>query len=60
MNKFKLYFSLILICTANFIYAQNIYLNVSKPIDERVSDLVSKLTLDEKVHQMMNSSPAIP
>ena len=60
MNKFTLYFSLILICTANFIYAQSIYLNVSKPIDERVSDLVSKLTLDEKVHQMMNSSPAIP
>lgn len=42
--------------TAN---AQNIYLDPSKPIEARVSDLVSKLTLEEKVHQMMDVSPAI-
>lgn len=40
--------------------AQSIYLDPSKSIDERAKDLVSKLTLDEKVHQMMNSAPAIP
>jgi len=60
MNKFKPLFSLILICLINVIQAQNIYRDPSKPIDERVKDLVSKLTLDEKVHQMVNSSPAIP
>jgi len=60
MNKFKSLLSLILICLINVIHAQNIYRDPSKPIDERVKDLVSKLTLDEKVHQMVNSSPAIP
>ena len=60
MNKFKSLLSLFLICLINVIHAQNIYRDPSKPIDERVKDLVSKLTLDEKVHQMVNSSPAIP
>jgi beta-glucosidase len=60
MNKFKLLFSLIFVCLVNITRAQSIYLDPAKPIDERVNDLVSKLTLDEKVHQMMNSSPAIP
>jgi beta-glucosidase len=60
MNKFKLLFPLICACLINVAKAQSIYLDPSKPIDERVKDLVSKLTLDEKVHQMMNSSPAIP
>jgi beta-glucosidase len=41
-------------------HAQSIYRDPSKSIDTRVNDLVAKLTLDEKVHQMMNSSPAIP
>jgi beta-glucosidase len=60
MNKFKSLFLLIFISLINIAKAQNIYLDPSKPIDVRVNDLVSKLTLDEKVHQMMNSSPAIP
>ena len=41
--------------------AQNeLYLNPSLPIDERVKDLVSRLTLEEKVQQMMYDAPAIP
>jgi beta-glucosidase len=36
------------------------YLNARLPISTRVNDLVSRLTLQEKVQQMMNSSPAIP
>ncbi|GAC1314318.1 MAG: glycoside hydrolase family 3 C-terminal domain-containing protein [Mucilaginibacter sp.] len=60
MNKVRLLFALITICLIKVAHAQNVYLDPSKPIDERVNDLVSKLTLDEKVHQMMNSSPAIP
>jgi beta-glucosidase len=41
--------------------AQNeAYLNASLPIDSRVKDLISRLTLEEKVYQMMNNTPAIP
>jgi beta-glucosidase len=36
------------------------YLNTSLPIDTRVKDLVSRLTLKEKVDQLMYTAPAIP
>lgn len=35
------------------------YLNASLPISRRVEDLVSRMTLEEKVAQMMNKAPAI-
>src|SRR5512141_2541300 len=37
-----------------------IYLNGSLPIRDRVDDLISRMTLDEKVGQMMNAAPGIP
>jgi len=44
-----------------FVQAQKpAYLNTSLPIDARVKDLVSRLTLKEKVDQMMYTAPAIP
>ncbi|HEX8292082.1 MAG TPA: glycoside hydrolase family 3 C-terminal domain-containing protein [Pyrinomonadaceae bacterium] len=36
------------------------YLDPSLPLDRRVADLVSRMTLEEKVSQMMNAAPAIP
>ena len=39
---------------------QEAYLNPALPIDVRVNDLISRLTPEEKVYQMMNSTPAIP
>lgn len=36
------------------------YLDVNLPLDERVDDLISRMTLDEKISQMMSGSPAIP
>ncbi len=36
------------------------YLNPELPLDQRVDDLISRLTLEEKVSQMMNAAPAIP
>jgi beta-glucosidase len=33
--------------------------NPALPFEERVNDLVSRLTVDEKISQMMNSAPAI-
>ncbi len=36
------------------------YLDTSLPIAQRVSDLVSRMTLDEKISQMQDVAPAIP
>lgn len=36
-----------------------LYLNPSAPIDDRVADLVARLTLEEKVNQMIYNAPAI-
>jgi beta-glucosidase len=34
--------------------------NTSLPMEQRVNDVVSRLTLEEKVKQMLNAAPAIP
>ncbi|HZI53485.1 MAG TPA: glycosyl hydrolase, partial [Chitinophagaceae bacterium] len=34
--------------------------NPSLPIEQRVNDVVSRLTLEEKVKQMLNATPAVP
>ncbi len=34
--------------------------NPKLPFEKRVDDLIGRLTLDEKVHQMINAAPAIP
>ncbi|AIE87145.1 glycoside hydrolase [Fimbriimonas ginsengisoli Gsoil 348] len=36
------------------------YLNPSLPVEQRSADLVSRLTLAEKVAQMQNEAPAVP
>ena len=36
------------------------YLNPKLPLEQRVDDLLSRMTLEEKVSQMMNAAPAIP
>ncbi|HEX5481537.1 MAG TPA: glycosyl hydrolase, partial [Terriglobia bacterium] len=36
------------------------YLNPSLSIERRVDDLVSRMTLEEKVRQMQHTAPAIP
>ncbi|MBC3765986.1 beta-glucosidase [Neptunicella marina] len=36
------------------------YLNPNLPLEHRVDDLLARMTLEEKVSQMMNQSPAIP
>lgn len=45
------------------VYAQNgtyPFNNYKLPFEQRVNDLVSRLTLEEKVSQMLNASPEIP
>jgi beta-glucosidase len=34
--------------------------NTALPFEQRVNDVVSRLTLEEKVNQMLNATPAIP
>src|SRR5208283_2501989 len=36
------------------------YLNPSLPIDQRVNDLISRMTLEEKASQLVNQARAIP
>jgi beta-glucosidase len=36
------------------------YMDPSLPIEKRVADLVSRMTLEEKVRQMQHTAPAIP
>src|SRR5271168_4831442 len=36
------------------------YKDPKLPVEKRVDDLVSRMTLEEKVSQMMNGAPAIP
>lgn len=57
--------NLLIFLSINFsVFAQNKYnypfQNPSLSVTKRVNDLVSRLTLEEKVNQMMNSTPAIP
>ena len=40
--------------------SQPAYLNPALPVEQRVDDLVSRMTLDEKVSQLVNDSAAIP
>src|SRR5438045_9529656 len=56
-------FFLLLISFSLFINAiaqKEAYLNPALTLDVRVKDLISRLTLEEKVYQMMNHTPAIP
>jgi beta-glucosidase len=46
-------------CTRNSNNEQLSYLNSELSIDERVNDLVRRMTLDEKISQMVNDAPAI-
>ena len=40
--------------------SQPAYLNPALPVEQRVDDLVSRMTLEEKVLQMTHDAPAIP
>ncbi len=57
-------FTLNVLMTAGILTAQTAspapYLNPALPIDVRVDDLVSRMTLEEKASQLVNQSRAIP
>jgi beta-glucosidase len=39
---------------------QPAYLNLDLPLDERVADLLGRLTLDEKISLMTHKTPGVP
>jgi len=61
-NYFKKLFLAILLCNlCSFVKAQDYpFQDYKLPFERRVDDLVSRLSLDEKVMQMLNAAPAIP
>jgi len=61
ITRFCYSFFVILITLSYPGFAQTaLYLDPSQSLDARVNDLISKLTLEEKVMQMNHRSPAIP
>jgi len=46
-------------CNISLLAQKFPYQDPNKPTDERVADLVSRMTLQEKAYQMMNSAPGI-
>ncbi len=60
----KRIFLLAAVCIAFSVHAQDYQQfpmwNYHLPVEQRVNDLVSRLTLEEKVAQMLNATPAIP
>ncbi|KAA6329491.1 Beta-glucosidase [termite gut metagenome] len=56
--KYLLLLTLV-ICTTSCSTHDYPFRDTKLPIDQRVQDLISRLTLEEKVSQMLNSTPAI-
>ena len=53
-------FLLVLGSSTSFGQTNPPYMNSKLPIDQRVDDLVSRMTLEEKISQMQNGAAAIP
>lgn len=61
MKNVLLYFSMLttLVCNGQPDFKKLPFWDHTLPIEQRVNDLVSRLTLEEKVAQMLNAAPAI-
>lgn len=60
-NFFKIFTAVLLFTAITSVKAQQYpFENYNLSFEQRVDDLVSRLTLEEKVFQMLNSAPAIP
>ena len=55
----KLFWAALLAAQAAWCQPAALYQNPDAPLEQRVNDLVSRMTLEEKVGQMMNDAPAI-
>ena len=55
----KLFWAALLAAHAAWGQTPPLYKNADAPLEKRVDDLLSRMTVEEKVSQMMNDSPAI-
>src|ERR1035437_5601014 len=55
----KLFLAALILAAALWSQSVPVYKNPDAPIEKRVEDLLSRMTLEEKVSQMMNASSAI-
>jgi beta-glucosidase len=62
MKKLAIVVLFVMYCTKMMAqdYKKIPFWNDNLPFEKRVDDLIGRLTLDEKVHQMINAAPAIP
>ena len=61
VHRIKTILVLLIFSTASYGQSQNYpFQNYKLNFEQRVNDLVSRLTLEEKVAQMLNAAPAIP
>jgi len=63
MNRINLLIFCLLLVLANSLQAQQttpIYENYTLPIDERIDDLIARMSLEEKASQMMDAAAALP
>lgn len=58
MKRLSIFFC-VLFSSLSMMAVEHKFRNPELPVDERVNDLVSQLTLEEKIAQMMNNAPAI-
>ncbi|POY41178.1 glucan 1,4-alpha-glucosidase [Flavobacterium alvei] len=58
-KKYLLVFLLNLVALNTFAQKNLPFKNTELPTEQRVNDLVSRMTIDEKISQLMDSSPAI-
>jgi beta-glucosidase len=55
LSAFLVSVCLVLVCCATGVKADELYLDPSQPIDRRVDDLISKMTLEEKAAELDHS-----
>lgn len=62
MKRYKkiLFTGVLSALSCSFVHAQELYKNENAPVHERVMDLISRLTVEEKISLLRATSPGIP
>lgn len=55
----KILLTVLSVMSCSFIHAQELYKNENAPVHERVMDLISRLTVEEKISLLRATSPPV-